>query len=71
MEYKLINSSDMSEGEISTMVDWQVFEMLKGKVCSICGLGFEDQTQANNAIYAGKDNDGEMMATHEHCYNVN
>lgn len=71
MEYKLINPSDMSEGEISTMVDWQVYEMLKGKVCTFCGLVIKAQAQADSAIYAGKDNDGEMMAAHEHCYNVN
>lgn len=71
MKFKVTSMADLSEGEISTLVDWQVYEMLKGKACSVCGQGFASKTQLDNAIYIGNDGAGETMAAHEYCYNRN
>lgn len=69
MKFEIHNTSDMSEYEVSAIVNWQVWECLKGKKCTICNQLFTIKDK--NAICSGRDKDGNLTAAHIHCWNKN
>jgi hypothetical protein len=69
MEFEIKANSELSEYEIENIVDWQLWEGLKGKSCTICNKPFTPKDKS--VIYSGKDKDGNLLGAHKYCWNRN